>query len=190
MKNTIILLAMLWTSTVLAQNEHTDSHREIKRLRAASVYNLDPHHHRHPFRVALLMGHGMVPDVHHTGVHFVPSWGLDIDYHLSDNWSLGWHSDVEIENYIIVEENGDFFELAFPTVSTLDLFYRLNNNVLFGAGPGFTVEHGKVKSLFRVGIEGEVQMNDRWEWTPTVYYDQRFDGHGVLSLAVGIAHYL
>lgn len=132
----------------------------------------------------------MVPDVHHSGVHFVPSWGLDVDYHLSKRWSIGWHSDVEIENYIIVEENGEFYELEFPAVTTVDLFYRLNDNVLLGAGPGYTMEHGRLKSLFRLGIEGEVPMNDRWEWTPTLYFDQRFDGHGVLTFAVGIAHYL
>ena len=35
----------------------------------------DPHHHRHPVRVALLLGHGMVPEVPGDGVFFVPSWG-------------------------------------------------------------------------------------------------------------------
>jgi hypothetical protein len=52
------------------------------------------------------------------------------------------------------------------------------------------VENGEMKSLLRVGIEGEVPMNDRWEWTPTLYLDQRIDGHQVWTFAVGVAHYL
>ena len=75
-------------------------------------------------------------------------------------------------------------------VSTLDIFYRLSDNVLLGVGPGLTVENGEMKTLMRVGIEGEVPMNDRWEWTPTLYLDQRIDGHQVWTFAVGVAHYL
>jgi hypothetical protein len=150
----------------------------------------DPHHHRHPVRVAVLLGHGMVPEVGSEGIFFVPTWGVDVDYHLSDNWSLGWHSDIELENYVIENADGEILELQTPLVTTFDVFYRLNHNVLFGVGPGMTKENGEWKSLVRVGIEGEVPMNDRWEWTPTVYVDQRFDGHRVFTVALGVAHYL
>lgn len=150
----------------------------------------DPHHHRHPLRLAVLLGHGMVPDVEGHGVYFIPTWGMDIDLHLTDHWSLGWHSDVELENYIIVDNNGERIELETPLVTTIDVFYRLNHNVLIGLGPGITREQGAVKTLMRLGVEGEVPLNDRWEWTPTVYVDQRFDGHTVWTVALGVAHYL
>jgi hypothetical protein len=97
---------------------------------------------------------------------------------------------VELENYVIVEEDGNFYELITPLVTTIDVFYRLNNNLLLGVGPGITREHEAWNVLIRAGIEGEVPMNDRWEWTPTLYFDQRLDGHTVWTFAVGIAHYL
>jgi len=150
----------------------------------------DPHHHQHPFRAAVLLGHGIVPEVGGDGVLFVPTWGLDLDYHLSDRWSLGLHSDVEIENYLIELPGGEEVELEMPFISTLDVFYRLNHNILLGGGGGFTLENGEAKSLIRLAVEGEVPMNDRWEWTPTLFLDQRLDGRQVWTFAVGVAHYL
>jgi len=150
----------------------------------------DPHHHRHPLRVAVLLGHGMVPEVGGEGIYFVPTWGIDLDYHLSDSWSLGWHSDVELENYVIVTDNGTELEIETPMISTLDIFYRLNHNLIVGIGPGLTKENNEIKTLIRFGLEAEVPLNDRWEWTPTLYLDQRVDGHRVWTFAVGVAHYL
>jgi len=158
--------------------------------RLPSEGQADPHHHRHPVRVALLLGHGMVPEVPGHGVFFVPSWGLDVDYHLTDNWSLGWHSDVEIENYIVTLPSGEEVELEMPLITTLDVFYRLNHNLLVGVGGGLTLENTEWKPLMRVAVEGEVPMNDRWEWTPTLFVDQRLDGRQVWTFAVGVAHYL
>ncbi|MGA0109411.1 MAG: hypothetical protein ACO3HG_02995, partial [Schleiferiaceae bacterium] len=43
----------------------------------------DPHHHRHPFRVSLLLGHGVVPEIGGSEILFVPTYSLDVDYHLS-----------------------------------------------------------------------------------------------------------
>lgn len=184
---------LLWLiSPVMAWAQH---HSEIIVLEPKASEKIhqhvqDPHHHRHPLRAALLIGHGMLPEPDRSGILFVPSWGLDLDYHLSDNWSLGWHSDVELENYVVIDAHGEAIELITPLVSTLDVFYRLNHNLLLGVGPGFTKEEGDFKALFRVGIEGEVPLNDRWEWTPTLFMDRRFDGHTVWTVALGVAHYL
>ena len=190
----IVSTALLTLFSLLATAQHTPTeehphHEDHPRLFHKDPLP-DPHHHRHPLRVALLLGHGMVPEVEGPGVFFVPTWGWDIDYHLSDNWSLGWHSDIELENYLIIDADGEEVELVTPIVSTVDVFYRLNHNLIIGAGPGFTRELGEFKPLFRVGIEGEVPLNDRWEWTPTLYLDQRFDGHRVVTVALGVAHYL
>lgn len=170
-----LLLTLSCSASLLAQEKH--------------VPQQDPHHHRHPIRIAVLMGHGMVPEID-GGVLFVPAWGWDLDYHLSDRWSLGLHSDVELENYIILNGQGEEVLLRTPLVSTIDAFYRLNHNLIVGAGPGFTAENGEWKPIVRVGVEGEVPMNDRWEWTPTLYMDQRMEGRRVLTFALGVAHYL
>ena len=169
------LLLFSFSASLMAQEHH--------------VLAPDPHHHRHPLRIAVLMGHGGVPEVD-GGVLFVPTWGWDVDYHLSDRWSLGWHSDIELENYLILNDIGEEVLLKTPLVSTIDVFYRINHNLILGAGPGLTVENGIWKPIVRIGIEGEVPMNDRWEWTPTVYMDQRMDGRQVWTLALGVAHYL
>jgi hypothetical protein len=103
---------------------------------------------------------------------------------------LGWHSDIELENYVILNGQGEEVLLRTPLVSTIDAFYRLNHNLIVGAGPGFTAENGEWKPIVRVGVEGEVPMNDRWEWTPTLYMDQRMEGRRVWTFALGVAHYL
>lgn len=179
----VLLIALLpHFSFGQAHHHSVENHRHDK--------NIDPHHERHPLRLAFLLGHGMVPETAGEGIFFVPTWGLDVDYHINDNWSLGWHSDIELENYKVVGADNEIIELETPVVSTLDVFYRLNHNLLLGVGPGLTREQGEWKSLIRLGLEAEVPLNDRWEWTPTIYVDQRIDGHQVWTVALGVAHYL
>ena len=151
---------------------------------------VNPHHERHPLRLAVLIGHAAVPNVEDGGVLWVPAWGLDLDVHVSKRWSLGWHSDVEIENYLIATASGQRVELQTPVVSTIDIFYRLSNNLVVGLGLGTTYERGMWQPLWRIGLEGEVPLNDRWEFTPTMFVDQRNGGHAVWTVALGVAHYM
>ena len=189
MIRTLWALALLPLS-LFAQHENTIIKLDGPKEKGYHSKFVDPHHHRHPLRMAVLIGHGMLPEVTGDGILFVPSWGFDLDLHISDNWSLGWHNDLELENYLIIDSHGEQLELETPIVSSIDLFYRLNNNLIVGAGPGITMEDGEWKYLVRVGLEGEVPLNDRWEWTPTLFFDRRLDGHTVWTFAVGVAHYL
>lgn len=141
-------------------------------------------------RLALLIGHGMVPEIGGNKVLFVPTYSLDFDYHVSNNWSIGLRNDIEFEHYIVYTNNHESMALKTPVVSTADVFYRLTHNLMVGIGAGLEVEAGHIKPLVRMGIEAEVPMNDRWEWTPNFYYYQRADGRHVINLAVGVAHYL
>lgn len=140
--------------------------------------------------MSVLIGHSAVTDVESGGVLWVPAWGLDADFHISDRWSVGCHSDIEIENYRINGAGGQQVELRTPIVSTLDLFYRLSDNLVVGLGPGITFEQSEWTSLWRMGMEGEVPLNDRWEFTPTVFVDHRVHGHTVWTVALGVAHYM
>lgn len=150
----------------------------------------DPHHHRHPFRVSLLLGHGVVPEIGGSEILFVPTYSLDVDYHLSDRWSLGIRNDIEFEHYIVYTNNHESMAFKTPLVTTADVFYRLTHNLMVGTGPGLELEAGHLKPVLRMGIEAEVPMNDRWEWTPNIYYYQRADNKHVFNIAVGVAHYL
>ena len=148
------------------------------------------HHQEHAFRISMLIGHGMVPETEEAGLYFVPTWIMDLDFHLSPNWSIGLHSDLELENYKVRRSETEVIEIRTPWVSSLDLFYRFHPNMAFGIGPGITRENQAYRWLFRAGWEGEIPINSNWEAVATIFFDHRIDGHKVWTLGIGVAYYL
>ncbi|MDA0740570.1 MAG: hypothetical protein O2862_01505 [Bacteroidetes bacterium] len=59
------LLIFSFSASLMAQEHHVPAP--------------DPHHQRHPLRIAVLMGHGVVPEVD-GGVLFVPAWGCRLPF--------------------------------------------------------------------------------------------------------------
>ncbi len=142
-----------------------------------------------PFRIALLIGHTLIPEEHAEENFFIPSWGLDIEYWLSSKFGLGIHNDLEIETFVIINEQGEMDELerVSPLVLTFDLLYKPYKGLVLQLGPGIEIEKDENYTLFRTGIEYEFEINHHWDISPTVFYDSRFDGgYHTWSIALGI----
>lgn len=140
----------------------------------------------HKFRAAVLMGHTLVSLDHSDDHLFIPSWGLDVEYWPLKKWGLGLHSDIELESFIIINGDNEAVERINPLVMTLDVLYRPWKGLVLGAGPGIELEQSDHYELFRVSLEYEVELGNHFDFCPSIFYDQRFDGYSTFSIALGV----
>lgn len=141
------------------------------------------------WRVALLIGHTLIPEQHANQNFFIPSWGLDIEYWFSSEIGVGLHNDLEIETFIILKDNGegDELERITPLVFTFDLLYKPYKGLVLLLGPGYEIEKEESFPLFRTGLEYEIEFGNHWDISPTVFYDSRFDGgYHTWSIGLGV----
>lgn len=149
------------------------------------------HHGKQPFphfRAAVLLGHTLIPEEHAGEAFFIPSWGLDLEYWMNPKWGIGLHSDLEIETFVILRDEGEFGELErlSPLVLTLDVLYKPWKGLVLQLGPGIELERNENFSLFRAGIEYEFELSHHWDLAPTVFYDSRTDEYHTWSIALGV----
>lgn len=148
-------------------------------------HNLATHPH---YRVAALIGHTLIPAEDAGENFFIPSWGLDLEYWFNQQWGLGLHSDLEIETFVILNNNseGEALERLSPLVLTLDALYKPWKGLVLQMGPGIEFERSENFALFRLGIEYEFEIHDHWDIAPTIFYDSRLDEYQTWSFALGI----
>ena len=115
-------------------------------------------------------------------------WGLDLEYWIQSKWGLGIHSDLEIETFVIIQDDGrlEGLERVSPLVVTLDALYKPWKGLIFQFGPGIEIEKSENFPLLRTGIEYEIEIGDHWDIAPTIFYDSRLDGYHTWSFAFGV----
>jgi len=154
----------------------------------SSIQSTENEHEESHWRMALLIGHTLVPEEHAGENFFIPSWGLDLEYWMNHNWALGLHSDLEIETFVVLRDNGEeeALERVTPLVLTLDALYKPWKGLVLQIGPGIEIEKEENFSLIRAGIEYEFELNEEWDLSPTIFYDTRFDEYHTWSVALGV----
>ena len=177
-KVVFVLLILVTVSQVTAQENHRSSSNSHEESSGKG------------FRIAAVIGHTYVKNEGTDRHLFIPSWGLDIDYWFNHKWGIGLHNDLEIENFIIVEDSGEEIERVNPLVLTMDALYHIGNGFVINIGPGVELEHNESYLLFRAGLEYEYEFGNDFYMMPTLFYDHRFDGYSTTTIGLGIGYKL
>ena len=154
-------------------------------LQAQHQTAIEDHHFKH-FRVSVLLGHTLVPSRHSSEHLFIPSWGLDLEYWHNAKWGLGLHNDLELQTFVIEKENDEILQREYPLVATLDLLYKPWRDLVVLFGPGVEFEPTERLSLWRIGVEYEIEFFNHWDLAPSFFYDSRKDTFDTWSLALGV----
>lgn len=136
-------------------------------------------------RVAIYLGHTLIPELSSEERFVIPSWGLDIDYWFNQDIGLGIHSDLELETFVVRGNQPEELERTYPLVLTLDGLYRPYQGLILQAGPGVEIDPEKSFFLARLGVEYEIQLTHHWDLSPTIFYDHRINNFGTWSIALG-----
>jgi hypothetical protein len=172
----LLLLCIIWNPFYLA-GQHTNAEDEI-----------NEHNHHKNLRVALLIGHTLIPEQHAEENFFIPSWGLDLEYWANEKWGIGIHTDLEIETFVIIKDEAETMEIdrVTPLVLTIDALIKPWKGLVLQIGPGIELEKEENYELMRVGAEYEIELTNHWDVSPTIFYDTRFNEYHTWSIALGI----
>jgi len=152
----------------------------------ANRINAQIHHNNSEsgFRIIGVIGHTLV-NTEELDKVWVPSWGLDIEYWINNNWGIGLHNDVEIETFVVQNSGINELGRVNPLVITMDALYHFGNGFVITLGPGIEVEKQKSFYLFRAGIEYEKNITESFYLVPNIFLDQRFDGYNTFNIGLG-----
>ncbi|HQU99814.1 MAG: hypothetical protein JNK61_00165 [Bacteroidia bacterium] len=154
------------------------------------AHDFKPHH-----SISLVLSHATVFNGLNTEgkrqVINLPAWGIDYNYQFKPKWSLGIHTDIIIEKFV-VEKQGETgteaaLERSYPIAPAIVAMYKINHHWsgLLGAG----IEFEKTENFFlnRLGIEYALEMPNEWEFLASFNYDIKWNAYDTYILGVGVA---
>jgi len=181
--NHLYILAVLLVAFLLplSAQEHV-SHTESKHA------NHDKHEKINHFRVGVAISHTYIGTTTIQGKQtiIVPSLGLDLEYWFNHKWGVGFHNDLEIESFILEENNEEIVEKNYPALVTFDALWRPWKGLVLLAGFGAEFEKSENLQVARLGVEYEIEFGNHWDVFPTIFYDNRKDAHNTFSVGIGL----
>jgi len=156
----------------------------------------EEHYHKHV--ISLGLGHSHINEGFDENGNnewlVLPSWMLDYNYWFKENWAVGLHTDMIVENFRVEDHSGEAGEE--PTEGTIErenpiaivgaLSYKPIKWLSLVAGGGVEYEADESFGLMRLGIEPHMEVLEKWEIFANLSYDIKFDAYNTYNLAIGI----
>ena len=142
--------------------------------------------------IALFTGNSWIPEglSHETGdkeTVIAPTFGLDYEFRLSDDWSLGTYNDVEIMNILVEEEDGTLLERENTVVLTVGGSLRLNRRMKVELSGGVESDAHETLRVARIAYEYGFELPQNWELGIAASYILK-DFYNVFGLGLVIGH--
>lgn len=149
-------------------------------------WSVDEHTDHSGFRIATFIGHTLIPDNRGEKHFFVPSYGIDLEYWLNRYWGFGWHNDIELETFVVETDDEDLLERAYPFISTLDVLFKMQDQLVLMVGAGYEFERESSFFILRFGVEAKFAITHSWDVFPTVFYDTATGGRSYSTVTIGL----
>ncbi len=111
----------------------------------------------------------------------VPTIGLEYTRTLSHHWDVGFSAELELESYIIVDEQ---LNRENPLILVAFAIYRIIGSWFIYGGGGVELEKHKNLAVLRLGTEYEFKLSNGWDIAPTLTFDHKID---LNSFAIGFS---
>lgn len=156
----------------------------------------EDHKPKHKHVVNLLLGHAHLSQGIQNGDTkwlALPSWMLSYNYMVSNEWAIGFHSDIIIENFQ-VEANArsagdrEILERSYPISFLAAGTYKPLPHLGILAGGGFEYAREETFGLIRLGLEPAYRISRRLEVVINLSYDFKINAYNNWNLGFGIAH--
>ncbi|WP_143519993.1 hypothetical protein [Reichenbachiella sp. 5M10] len=139
-------------------------------------------------KLMLVMGNVHVP----AGINIdgdkawtvVPSWGLDYDYALTEQWAIGMHTDMAIESYEYEEDI--IYKRTRPFSMILTGSRKFGEHLTVMAGGGVELAKEEDLTIVRVGIDYGWELQNDWELSASLMSDFKIDAYNSWILGLGV----
>lgn len=141
-------------------------------------------------RVMAVLSHTHVPEGYDADGDkawiILGSWGVDYDYRLSERWSLGVHTDMILENFVIERNDGNEVERSRPIAAVLASSYKFGEHFALVAGAGGEFSKEEDYGLVRLGGDYGWEIPGDWELALSAMLDIKIEGYNSVVFGVGV----
>lgn len=113
----------------------------------------------------------------------LPSWSLNYDYWISDQWAIGLQNDLILESFIIVHGVDEELERTKPLAVVPIALFKPGAHFTFLGGVGVEFAHEKNLTLTRVGAEYGRHLPKNWEVGVAAVWDGKWNFYNSWGLA-------
>jgi len=183
-----VIIFLFFGVCITVSGQHREQEEPQDQIGEKESASIHKNGHSH-FRLALLLGHSIVPINEEGKRTTIPSWGFDLEFWLNHKFGVGLHNDLEMMTFVIERgENEEDLVREYPKVFTLDLLYSPINDLVLIAGIGREFEVNENYFLYRFGVEYEIPISEKWDICPSFAYDSRQDAFNTCTIMLGIGH--
>jgi len=148
----------------------------------------DDHVFKH-HRVGIILGHGHVigaETANGKNLVTIPTWGLDYSYWFNPKMGIGLKSDIEIMDYVIVDNEGNTLIRENPIIVSILFLYHTRKGWNFLTGPGIEFEENHNFFIYRIGASYEFELPNHWDFAPEALFDVKDGSIGSFTWGIGV----
>ncbi|MEN8799303.1 MAG: hypothetical protein ABF293_08660 [Flavobacteriaceae bacterium] len=175
----VLLLCLVLANMGYSQGEHNNK----------TAHETAFHHHS----IGVLLSHSLISQGISNGDRGwlgVPSWAINYNYRFNENWSLGLHSDIIIEVFV-VEGRGNSVEALvreYPFSTVIAGTYKPTGKLGFVLGAGAEWERQESFAMVRLGLDYGLHLRElKLEVLFGVNYDILIEAYDTYNIGIGIA---
>lgn len=141
--------------------------------------------HLPKIRGAIMMAntHAPLASVEGKKVTIIPTWGFDIDYFFSKNWSIALQGDVKLQSFEIEHEQ-TVLKRNYPFSLAGVLHFHALRHWSFYAGPGYEFESHENLFLVKVGTEYSFEISEDFEIALNLIYENKIDNYDAWTFGI------
>ncbi|MFY1047564.1 hypothetical protein [Chryseobacterium sp. GP-SGM7] len=144
--------------------------------------------------VSTVMGHAIIKNNKKNKKNFsAPTLGINLNYWITQKWSLGLHSDLIFENFVIEENNGSreksYLEREYPLSINAVVIYKPLKSLGIMGGAGKEFSKSKNLTMIVVGLEYFYELSKKWEIGLSVTYEMKLKSYDTLMIGLGITRF-
>lgn len=142
-------------------------------------------------RLTAIMGYSLIDNSflpESNDILIVPTVGLNFDYFLTEDWGLGLHSDILLQQFKVETHNGheEIIRENPITLAAMGLF-KPHEKWTIILGYGVELEKNKNLQLIRIGGEYGIPLPKHWEVVLSIEYDYKINNYSVVMFGMGFS---
>jgi len=116
-----------------------------------------------------------------------PSWSLNYDYWISDQWAVGLQNDLIIETFLIENTEGEEVEREFPIAIVPVAIFKPGKHFSFIGGIGAEFAASGNLTLTRFGGEYGLLLDGQWEVGISLVWDNAWNHYNSWGLGFTVS---
>lgn len=113
----------------------------------------------------------------------LPSWTINYDYWIQEQWAIGLQSDLILESFFIESNNQELIQRKYPIALVPVAVFKPSKHLSIAGGVGAEFSKGHNLLTTRLGIEYGFHLPSNWEVGVAAVWDNKWEYYNSWGLA-------